>query len=123
MDLKPLHEIVKPGVPCEVECRDTYLFRYRYDGETFDRVISFTEGIRPIWRLVPPAPLLTWESDPESFVAGEYTIRNTRDSQATKPWVVRYVGGKGAGMDCFATRAECEKWAEAHARANGAQSH
>lgn len=115
MDLKPLHEIVNPGVPCEVESRDTYLCRYRYDGETFDRVISFTEGIRPIWRLVPPAPLLTWESDPESFRSGEYAIRNERDSSAY-PWLVNHL--PSVECDWFATRSECEQWAEAHARAN-----
>jgi hypothetical protein len=115
MDLKPLHEIVKPGVPCEVECRDTYLFRCRYDGETFDSVISFIEGIRPIWRLAPPAPLLTWEPDPEAFRSGEYAIRNERDSSAY-PWLVKH--WPSVECDWFATRGECEKWAETHARAN-----
>ena len=116
MDLKPLHEIVKPGVPCEVECRDTYLFRCRYDGETFDSVISFTEGISPIWRLAPPAPLLTWEPAPEAFAAGKYRIWNMKDG-SDKPWALR-IEGVRLNWWSFATRTEAEQWAEAHARAN-----
>ena len=115
-DLKPLHAIVKPGVPCEVEFRDTYLCRYRYNGETFDVDIPFNQIMKPVWRLVPPAPLLTWEPDPEAFVAGKYMIRNTRDGSAY-PWRVKHV----EEWDDFATRAECEQWAESHARANANQ--
>lgn len=125
-DLKPLHAIVTPGVTCEVQYlsdpgNPNNVVTAQWDGYELRFCAvpqKFTaECLKPNWRLVPPAPLLKWEPDPEAFVAGEYLVRNTRDGSKC-PWLVQHVGKVNGRETWFPTRAECEQWAESHARSN-----